>query len=126
MTQTFTLPWPPSVNTYWRHVGSRVLLSREGRDYRRRVANELFAQKARHMTGRLAVVVCLDPPDRRKRDIDNPLKAILDALQHAGLYADDSQVDWLSVRRREPCPPGAAVVLVYEMEGEEADRGKAG
>ena len=120
MTQTFTLPWPPSVNTYWRHVGSRVLVSREGRDYRRWVANELFALEARPIPGRLAVSVSLFPPDRRKRDIDNPLKCLLDSLQHAGLYEDDSQVDWLLVVRRCHRPPsGGVVVTVSPFEGEE-------
>ena len=32
-----SLPWPPSVNVYWRHVGAKVLISAEGRAYAKSV-----------------------------------------------------------------------------------------
>jgi crossover junction endodeoxyribonuclease RusA len=35
------------------------------------------------------------PPDNRRRDADNVQKSVLDALQHAGVFWDDSQVVWL-------------------------------
>jgi crossover junction endodeoxyribonuclease RusA len=38
-------------------------------------------------------------PDRRRRDLDNIQKAILDALTHAGVWEDDSQVDDIRVFR---------------------------
>jgi crossover junction endodeoxyribonuclease RusA len=36
-TVTIKLPWPPSDNHYYRHVGPKVLISRDGRAYRARV-----------------------------------------------------------------------------------------
>jgi crossover junction endodeoxyribonuclease RusA len=101
------LPYPPSVNHYWRHVGAKVLVSREGRDYRRAVAVALFGCGA--MTGPLAVDVLARPPDRRRRDLDNLCKSLLDAMQHAGAYGDDSQVVDLRLRWREPKRPGGEV-----------------
>ena len=38
-------------------------------------------------------------PDKRRRDLDNLLKATLDSLTHAGVWSDDSQIDALSIRR---------------------------
>ncbi len=38
-------------------------------------------------------------PDARRRDVDNLLKAPLDALAHAGIYDDDSQIADLSIRK---------------------------
>lgn len=38
-------------------------------------------------------------PDNRRRDAVNLLKAPLDALAHAGVYEDDSQIVELSIRR---------------------------
>jgi crossover junction endodeoxyribonuclease RusA len=38
-------------------------------------------------------------PDRRRRDLDNLLKAVQDALAHAGVYDDDSQIVDLRIRR---------------------------
>jgi len=37
-------------------------------------------------------------PDRRKRDIDGPVKVCLDALVKAGILVDDSFVRYLSVQ----------------------------
>ena len=51
------------------------------------------------LVGRLAMAIELYPPDNRRRDIDNPTKGVLDALQHGGAYADDCQIDYLSISR---------------------------
>lgn len=48
---------------------------------------------------RLSLSILAYPPDRRKRDLDNILKSLLDALMHARVYSDDSQIDRLSIMR---------------------------
>jgi len=93
------LPYPPSVNRYWRSVNGRVVLSREGRAYREHAQH--LARQSKPFRGEVWLRIVVSPPDRRNRDMDNVLKAILDALQHAGVYLDDSQVSELYVRR---CP----------------------
>ena len=92
------LPWPPSVNAYWRAFRGRTILSAEGRAYR---AAAQFARRSDRdaITGRLHVRLNLYPPDARRRDVDNSCKATLDALAHAGVYGDDSQIDYLEVVR---------------------------
>lgn len=65
------LPYPPSVNHYWRHVGPRVLISRQGRAFREKVRSILEACGVRPLGGTLRVVIDLHPPDRRRRDCDN-------------------------------------------------------
>jgi crossover junction endodeoxyribonuclease RusA len=50
---------------------------------------------------RLEVNVDVFPPDRRKRDLDNLLKICLDALQEASLFKNDSQIDKLTIERRD-------------------------
>ena len=110
--QTIRLPWPPTVNSYWRHVGHKVLLSAKGRDYRHDVAAEVIAAGAKPMTGRLGVFVEAFPKDRRRFDVDNLCKGLLDSCQHAGLYADDSQIDDLRIVRRDPTGLAAGYVLV--------------
>jgi crossover junction endodeoxyribonuclease RusA len=94
------LPFPPSTNHYWRHVGRRVLISREGRQYRQAVA-ELAAAESWPKFGaqRISVQIEAWMPDKRRRDLDNLLKSLLDSLTHAGVWDDDSQIDGIAIWR---------------------------
>jgi crossover junction endodeoxyribonuclease RusA len=106
------LPWPPSLNRYWRNVGSRTLLSRAGRQYRQAVALRVILAGRPAIDGRLAVEVEAFPPDRRVRDLDNLFKGVGDSLAHAGVYADDGQIDDLRIRRGEVRKGGALAVTI--------------
>ena len=88
-----TLPWPPSMNTYWRTFQGRMIISAKGREYRKAVADQVLIQRgAKHYEGKMRVEIEAWRPDNRRRDLDNLLKATLDALAHAGVYKDDSQI----------------------------------
>lgn len=117
LERRITLPWPPSANRYWRHpnkgrLAGRSLISREGRAYRRHVQ---WLVSRDPMGGRLSVEIDAYPPDRRRRDLDNILKAALDALTAAGAWHDDSQVDRLSVARCEKEGKGQIVVVIKKL-----------
>lgn len=49
---------------------------------------------------KLRIELYIYPPDEKKRDIDNVVKAVLDALQFAGIYTDDFKVWQLYIERR--------------------------
>ena len=88
-----TLPWPPSVNTYWRNFDGRMIISARGREYRETVGDQMTLQKmVKHFKGQLKVEIEAFRPDKRRRDLDNLLKATLDGLAHAGVYEDDVQI----------------------------------
>ena len=92
------LPFPPTLNTYWRHVGLNVLISAEGRRYRKRVGFYVLKKRMAEeltlpMLGRLGLQIEAHPPDKRQRDLDNLPKAIQDSLQAAGVYQNDFQID---------------------------------
>lgn len=90
---TLTMPWPPSVNKYWRTFQGRMIISAEGRSYRKAVADQVLIQRgAKHYTGKLRVVIEAFRPDNRRRDLDNLLKAVLDGCTHAGVWEDDSNI----------------------------------
>lgn len=119
---TLTLPWPPSTNTYWRHVlvrgRPRTLVSERGRAYKAQVGR----RKAQQAPGQcyplgqsLKAVVALYEPDRRKRDVDNTLKALLDALQAAGVFESDSQISDLRVWRAGYDKPLGRVEVTIEV-----------
>ena len=119
------LPWPPSVNRIWRSVGGRVLLSADGRAYRLAVAAAVREQHGSGdpLTGRLSMTLRAYPPDRRRRDVDNLAKAILDAIEHAGsVYINDSQIDHLSIRRMAVAKPGRVEVSIGEIDLHNSDQ----
>jgi len=100
MKRELTLPFPPSLNRYWRNVRGRTLLSANGRNYR--VAATLAARTALlepFGSASVAVSIVAWLPDARRRDADNLLKGALDALAHAGVYDDDSQIVDLRIRK---------------------------
>ena len=107
------LPWPPSNNCYYRHVGSRTLLSREAHEYRKTVLGGLAGKSLPKFTGPLELYAEFHPPDNRRRDLDNLLKCVQDTLQHAGLYEDDSLNVGIEVWKKEPRrPDGRAYVRI--------------
>lgn len=94
------LPWPPSVNHYWRrNKGKGMHISAEGLAYQAAVIDACRNRKG--VMGHIGVHVIAFPPDRRKRDLDNLLKALLDALNHAGMIEDDCLIDDLHIVRRK-------------------------
>lgn len=109
---TLELPWPPSVNHYYRHVGPRVIISRDGRQYRDIVASRIREAAIKKFDGPVELNIQLYPPDKRRRDVDNILKCVLDTLTYGGVYFDDSQVRRLTVEKLEPMPPAGMAVLM--------------
>lgn len=59
--------------------------------------------------------VSLHAPDRRRRDVDNYAKALLDSLTEAGVWADDSQIRDLRLVWGDVLPGGKAVVTIRKM-----------
>jgi len=118
------LPYPPSVNHYWRRVGNRTLISKKGREYRRAVNAHLtiYGFKDHPLAGRISASFTAFPPDRRKRDLDNLLKALLDALEHAGVYRDDSQIDSLTIERGEVVQGGCVSAFLHTLHDDELPR----
>lgn len=80
-----------------------MFIAQRGNEFRKVVIDCLreIPETARTlgMDKRLQVWVEAHVPDRRRRDMDNIKKPLLDALTHAGVWHDDCQVDDLRVVR---------------------------
>jgi crossover junction endodeoxyribonuclease RusA len=114
------LPYPPSVNSYWRANGHRRYISKEGVAFTNEVSLIVKTQKPKTFGDKqVAISVMIHPRSKRKFDLDNTLKAILDALMKAGMYDDDSQIEYIEIARGEAVDGGKAVVHLYDYIGEE-------
>ena len=114
------LPWPPSVNHYYgRAKGGRIYIKKDGLAYREMVAiiGETRGWKPFDKDDRLKVEITAYPPDRRKRDLDNILKAMIDAIQASGLIPDDEAIDSLCIERnsRASCEGTPGVDISIEV-----------
>lgn len=96
------LPYPPTVNHYWRMAGRRMIVSEAGKEYRAKVMLLALSHRLRGAFGskRVAVHLEITMPDHKRRDLDNLPKALLDALTAAGIWEDDQQVDRLLIERK--------------------------
>lgn len=116
-----TLPMPPSVNDYWgyRAVGKgiksfvQMYLKPKAKAYRKQVTQLISINNPSDK--RLKAVITMHYSDKRKNDIDNRIKALFDALTHAGVYQDDSQIDVMVVTRGECVKGGAVDVEIWEL-----------
>jgi crossover junction endodeoxyribonuclease RusA len=117
-----TLPWPPSANTYYRHVSrgplaGRTLLSEAGRAYRKAVDAVVAQARARKaLAVPLEVRIAAFPPDRRKRDLDNLLKSVLDCLEASGVIENDNLIESLSIYRAERVAGGQLEVQITTLD----------
>ncbi|WP_333894939.1 RusA family crossover junction endodeoxyribonuclease [Atlantibacter hermannii] len=115
-----TLPFPPSVNTYWRApnrgpLAGRHLISAAGRKYQSDACAAIIEQLRRlpkSSTTPAAVAIILFPPDQRRRDLDNYNKALFDALTPAGVWEDDSQVKKMLVEWGSVVPKGKVEITI--------------
>lgn len=114
------LPYPPSVNNYWRKVGYRTLISKKGREYKKEVQGLCRGFTPFDAHDRLSVTIYAFPPDRRKRDLDNILKALFDSLC-GYVFDDDSQIDEIHLCREKNMKPGKVIVIInkYHQQGKD-------
>jgi crossover junction endodeoxyribonuclease RusA len=112
-----TLPLPPTVNTYYGTNGHRRFIYKEGIAFRQRVVEEWQRLHGKQLDGAVRMKVTLHGRDARKYDIDNRMKALLDAMQEAGVFLNDYQVNDLHIVRGEIIrPAGQCVVEIVEMQ----------
>lgn len=116
----FTLPFPPSVNHYWSSFRGRVMVSKRGKLYRSAALEAIHDQAVpiEQIGGPLKVELVAFPPDRRRRDLDNLQKALLDSVVAAGVIEDDSHIDDLRVVRGAVFPGGKVEVVIRPFTSE--------
>jgi len=111
------LPFPPSVNSCYRSIPRgkicTSILSKIGREYKQRVIGLIDVNQCKE-DARLMVQIMLYMPDRRRRDIDNYSKALLDSLTGI-IWHDDEQIDLLAISREGIFKGGKVEMSVREL-----------
>jgi crossover junction endodeoxyribonuclease RusA len=108
------LPFPPSNNQYYRKVNNNMVISERGKAYKKAVIEHLERTGMAGMSIDYPMIVRVElhQPDNRKRDSDNYLKGLFDALTNAKFWLDDSLVIENSVRLMPPINTGYTVVRI--------------
>jgi crossover junction endodeoxyribonuclease RusA len=89
---TIDLPLPPSVNRLWRSNRGRVHRAPRYLSWLKAAGWELVTQRPERLAGSVRVNISAGRPDRRRRDVDNLGKALLDLLTKHEVIQDDSCV----------------------------------
>jgi len=105
------LKWPPTINSYYQPIGRQRGIKRisdAGKAFRNAVIEDVHEQLGAGIwfNDRISLTTVLYPPDKRIRDLDNYMKALLDALTHAKLWEDDSLIDQHHIYRGVIIPKG--------------------
>lgn len=113
---TITLPLSPTINHAYGHnkFGGKYLKP-AGKKYRQHVAEIVAEAGIKTLEGRVSVFAAIHAKDKRRQDIDNRAKILLDALTHAGLWVDDEQLDELHLVRGEIVKGGKIVLVITEI-----------
>lgn len=100
MTIALTLPYPPSANRMWRSVpGLKSPI--KSREYQAwiKAATACIPMTARdEIKGKFEALIRADRPDRRRRDLDNLTKPILDLLRPTPTFKGVIEDDHLAHR----------------------------
>lgn len=115
------LPWPPSVNAYWRSfvpkgwTRATVHVSEDGKRYQEAVRCLAEDLRIEPLRGHLKLEVTFHPPDNRGHDLDNRLKPMIDALANAGAFENDVQIREIHAKFGPVAKGGKAVVRVSTL-----------
>lgn len=116
------LPWPPSVNRLYRATSRNsgkpgVYEIDKAKEYKKEVFVLIKNKKLEGFgSARVEVDIKAYPPDRYRRDLDNILKAIIDSLEKAGVYKNDSQIDRIQIERKQVVPGGSVLIEIKERK----------
>jgi len=115
-----TLPYPPSINSYWGFKGHRRFLTKKANEFKELAKIEVYKQPIRFNDKLLEATITWFPPDRRIRDIDNPLKPLFDSLVQANLMNDDSQIRKITIEFAGITKGGKAEIEIFEYLAKDA------
>ena len=107
-----------SVNKYYRSWQGRVLISKDGREFKKEV--ELLLNNYEKILGKIKLTLILYFKDKRKRDLDNYNKVLIDCLKNK-LFEDDDQIYQLYMEKHIACGFNKICIVVESIEVEQIE-----
>ena len=110
------LPFPPTDNNYYVKTKQGQFITIKGKKFRIDVLEAVREQSHADfpLTEKLLVEVVLHMPDKRKRDVLNYQKALMDALTLAKVWDDDVLIDQAHVYRGSYIFGGATRIYIHD------------
>ena len=117
-TKRLRLKWPVTVNSMYRSIRGRNILSKKAREYYNWFL-KTHPPREKTFIPELPVVMVLlfHPPKNFRYDIDNYFKNILDCMTKGKIFTDDKQVVDLRGLKRLKDPRGEGYVNVIIQTG---------
>ncbi len=116
MMHQFSLPYPAylSINRLYRKSKTGVFLSKKAWEYREIVYFSIYQFK-KFYDEKIKLEIKVHHPDKRKRDLDNILKAVIDSLQYAKLFNDDYQIKNLHILEMPVLTDGKLEITISSL-----------
>lgn len=113
-----SVPLPPSVNHLYYNTPTGRRMTKEGKAYKRLVAETLMQQRARTKAPDppYEVSLWLLVPDNRRRDASNMVKAIEDAVADFLMYDDSANHILHLYKAKDRHNPRAILTLEHKTE----------
>jgi Holliday junction resolvase RusA-like endonuclease len=99
---------------------ARLIKTKKFREWEKEAGDDIAGRRAKIEEGSLFVKITLRWPDRRKRDLDGPVKPLLDLIVRECFIEDDSLIERLEVVRYSPdeydLEPGTCDIFIQTMK----------
>lgn len=109
---------PPSINTYYRRAGTTMYLTKKGREFKKNMLEHLqnvLEYKTDPLENRLKVCIEIKFKERRKRDVDNYNKAILDSFNGV-IWTDDEIIDELTTKKSYGNKENMIIITIEKIQ----------
>lgn len=109
---------PPTVNHIWGRRGSATFLTKAAKEFHALVKGNIGEWKLPEAWKYYSLNIVIRPP-RRRCDVDNRIKALLDSFTRAGFWEDDERVSDFCVKFLKPSrerPAGETIVTISESK----------
>lgn len=83
------MPIPPSVNSLWRISGRRMYRSKKYMEWIADCTAHIKYIKQPMIDYPFDIEIVVGRPSKRRMDIDNRAKAVMDILEHLSIFKDD-------------------------------------